>query len=578
MAIDLIKEYLVGIGFQIDENSFNQTKSSMDDADKTITKFNKNSQEGFSNTNDVLKDLFSLLQTSSGTIGKLFPELQGPFKGLIGNLNLIKKLYSDLTNTKEPQKPNIKNEKPKPNSKTDFKAKSQQESHFTPANTTVTNKNPISKSLQVMPQNKELADSSKNLVDVVLDAKDAAKGLAEEGGNAFKLFSAGALGPIAAVVAGVAAVTLAVRGLAKFLNGLANQDIEYEKLSRQLWTTKENAKEVDMALKTLGVSMQDLWLSPTLLKQFNQLRQDSKALKLPKEYTDNLKVVQGIGLEFSRLRQLGQLAFQWIGNYILKYAAGPLKDIKAALHDFNDSLIKNIKPIAAVIGTSIGLLIKIIAVIIKVGTIFFKVLFPIVDLIKLIGSAFEKLPESTKKSIKDIISILIILTNPLLLIIGLIDDLMTYFKGGKSLTGTFIDKFNKELDGSGKKIKSVIDYFKNLKKEILNSDFVKWIESVGNSLGKKIKDIKNGDFKDLLGDISIKVKDFSNPNMNKVVSNYATSNTSNTSNTTTTTQNSHNTVTNENKVYVYGTDSNSTGKAVKNNLTGITVRNLQGGY
>lgn len=580
MAIDLIKSYLVGIGFRVDENSFSKTKNSMNEADKTINKFNKNSQEGFSNTGDVLKDFFSLLNSSGGTLGKLFPELQGPFKGFIRDIGLVKKLYSDLTKQMETSPKNTKTKSEQENKFTasqNTKSKRQQEKQFTPQNTNTTD-NVTSNALSTIPQNTELLDSSKNLVEQILNAKDAAKGLAEEGGNAFKLFSIEALGPIAAIVAGVATVTLAIRGLTKFLNGLADQDIEYEKLSRQLWTTKENAKEVDMALKTMGVTMKDLWLSPTLLKQFNQLRKDSKELKLPKEYTDNLKVVQGIGLEFKRLRQLGQLAFQWIGNYILKYAKGPLLEVKQAIHEFADGAIKEIPSIAKVLGTIIGILLRIISVIVKIGVFVLKLLNPftkIIDIIKALGSIFEGLPEPVKKAIKIIGAIILTLEAPILAILLLIDDLFTYFKGGKSLTGSLIDKFSKLLDSAKNKIKSVIDWFRNLKKEILDSDIVKFFGSLGDGIKKGIEDFKKGDFKDLLGDISIKVKDFSSPNMNKVVSNYATSNTSNISKTTT--QNSHNNIKNENTFNVYGgNDANSTGKAVKNHVTGITQRNVQG--
>lgn len=300
-ALDLIKSYIIGIGFNVDSNSLNNAEKSINSADKTIKNFNDNSKKGFSDTNSSLKDLFQLLMSSSGTIGKLFPELRTPFKGLIGDIVLIKKLYSDLTKQKETPKAGSKTEPPKTQPK--------QESQFTPKKT---NNNPVSKGLSIIPKNDntELLDTSKNLIDGILDAKDASKGLADEGGKAFKLFSVEALGSIAAITVGVAAFVLATKKLIDSLNDLAKQDIEYEKLSRQLWTTKENAKEIDMALKTMGATMQDLWLSPTLLKQFTQLRKDSAALKLPKEYTDNLKVVQSIGLEFSRLKQLGSLAFQ----------------------------------------------------------------------------------------------------------------------------------------------------------------------------------------------------------------------------------------------------------------------------
>lgn len=569
MAIDLIKSYLVGIGFQVDENSFNQTQNSMNEADKTINKFNKNSQEGFSNTGDVLKDLFTLLKSSSGTLVKIFPGLQAPFSSFINDIGLIKKLYVDL---------NKEIEKTQKSPRTQAPTRNENINYNTTNNTGNNSNNRDSNLPSVIQNSNELTNSSKNLIEQILNAKNASEGLVEEGGNAFKLFSIKALGPITAVVAGIAVFTLAAKGLSKFLNELANQDIEYEKLSRQLWTTKENAKEVDMALKTMGVTIKDLWLSPTLLKQFNQLRKDSAALKLPKEYTDNLKIIQGIGLEFKRFSQLGKLAFQWIGNYILKYAAGPLNDLRQMVHSFNDWLIKNIPGVGKVIGGILGVLIRIIGIILKIGAVLFKLTSPFFKIIELIGKIqdkFESLPEPVKKNIKSIMAILVLLTNPLMLIISLIDDLMTYFKGGKSLTGTFIDKFNKSLDSSGRKIKGVIDYFRNLKKEILNSDFGKFITNIGDGIKKGIENIKNGDFKDLLGNVSVKVKDFSGSNMNNLASNYATSNISNTSKTTT--QNSHNNIKNENKIYVYGgNDANSTGKAVKNNVNGITIRNLQG--
>lgn len=573
MAIDLIKSYLVGIGFQVDENSFNKTQNSMNEADKTINKFNKNSQEGFSNTGDVLKDLFTLLKSSSGTLEKIFPGLQAPFSSFINDIGLIKKLYVDLNKEIEKTKKSPITQAPIRNENINYNT----------TNNTGNNSNNRDNNLPSVIQNSnELTNSSKNLIEQILNAKNASEGLVEEGGNAFKLFSIKALGPITAVVAGIAVFTLAAKGLSQFLNELANQDIEYEKLSRQLWTTKENAKEVDMALKTMGVTMQDLWLSPTLLKQFNQLRKDSAALKLPKEYTDNLKIIQGIGLEFKRFSQLGKLAFQWIGNYILKYAAGPLNDLRQMVHSFNDWLIKNIPGVGKVIGGILGVLIRIIGIILKIGAVLFKLTSPFFKIIELIGKiqdTFESLPEPVKKNIKSIMAILALLTNPLLLIISLIDDLMTYFKGGKSLTGTFIDKFNKSLDSSDGKIKGVINYFKNLKKEILNSDFGKFITNIGNGIEKGIDSIKNINFKDLFGDASVKVKDFSGPNMNNLVSNYATSNISNMSKSTTTTQNSHNSIQNDNKIYVYGgNDANSTGKAVKNNINGITIRNIQGAY
>jgi hypothetical protein len=601
LAIDLIKSYLVGIGFTVDENSFNQTQSSMENADKTINKFNKNSQEGFSSTNDALKGLFNLFKTSSGTLGKLFPELHAPLNNFLKDIALIKKLYSDLTKEFEKSQAPPVTKPPDGNENTSSNSSS--------TNNTTSN-NRTSNLPSIIHNTNELANSAGNLVEQIINSQSAAEDLAEEGGNAFKLFSLKALGPIAAIVAGVAATALAIKGLAKYLGDLANQDIEYEKLSRQLWTTKENAKEVDMALKTMGVTMQDLWLSPTLLKQFNELRKDSAALKLPKEYTDNLKVIQGIGLEFSRLKQLGQLAFQWIGNYILKYAAEPLNELRQLVHSFNEWLVKNIPNIGKIIGTIVGVLIRIIAIILKIIGVVIKLTSPIIHIIELIGQIgdeFEKLPEPIKTTLKIIGVMILAVASPILFVIGLIDDLMTYFRGGKSLTGTVIDKIADKLKGLGDKIKNFSDACKNILKNIgeyfkkiideaieylenkfpiikKTIDFAKgtkdkWDEFWGNDEESKKK--KQENMADLIKSGLQFKQQFSviidkNSHNNAAPSYVAPNNT--TTNSTNTT-NSHNQVSNTNNINVYGgSDAKVTANTVKDRLTGITTRNLRGAY
>lgn len=416
MALDLIKEYLVGIGFKVDNSSFGEANSSINQAQDNIKKFNKNNEKGFSESGNSLKDLFSLFNIFSQGIGKLSPELRAPFQNMIKDILVLARIYSQFNEQfKKQNTPNReKEEQPKSNSKEQ----------------PTQNNNINRKGLIITPD-----DSSNGLIDNILNIKEATKKMESEGGEAVSKFSLGAVAKFALVTTAAVAV---VAGIAKIISGLfdlAKQDIENEKLSRQLWTTKENAKEVDMAMKTLGVSMQDLWLSPTLLKQFNQLRQDSVALKLPKEYTDNLKVVQGIGLEFSRLRQLGTLAFQWIGNYILKYAAGPLNDIKQGTKEFNEWLIKNIPGIAKVIGTVIGTIIRMLLTIIE------TIGFILSTIGKLISYISSKIPESGKEIIKIITLIgVTIMAGPvgaIIILILLIEDVMTYFKGGKSVIGSF---------------------------------------------------------------------------------------------------------------------------------------------
>jgi hypothetical protein len=518
LALDLIKEYLVGIGFQVNEDSFNDASKSIKNTEDTIKKFNDNSNKGFSETSDSLGSLFKLFASSYGTLGKLSPGMKTPFAGLVNDIILLKKLYSEFQNElKKSQKPDF-------DVAQEVKEKFKKPKIYTPDT-----QKAETKEVSIIPKKVQLPQAD-NLIEGILNAKEASKSLASEGGSAIRLFSSSAVAEFAVVAVGVVALTAGISKLVSSIVNLAKQDIDNEKLSRQLWTTKETAKEVDMAMKTLGVSMQDLWLSPTLLKQFNQLRQDSANLKLPKEYLDNLKVIQGIGLEFSRLRQLGQLAFQWIANYILKYAAGPLNEFRQGLREFNEWLIKNIPNIGKVVGSVLGVVLRLI-------TTLGEAIGGVVTIISRVATDVKELLDMLPKPLKDIIKLvaaigLIIMSGPVGAIIALIaalDDLFTYLKGGKSVIGSFFDG-------------------------LFGKDDKKQTSNVANAANK--------------------VQQYNKNNSSAVPRNYTTNNTSTQSSSKT---NSDNTIHNDNKIYVYGSgDANSTAKAVQNKFTGLQIRNLQG--
>lgn len=542
MSLDIIKEYLVGIGFKIDTNSLNAAEQGLNSAEATINNFNNNNNKGFSESGEALSNFFSLLATTSGSIGKLFPGLNTPFKSLIRDIVVIKNLYSDLSKTK------VSNPIAEPEPQSNNPPKS---SSYT------TNTKP--------QRGTELATTSTNLVENIIKAKDASKGLELGGGTALKTFSMGAIASMAAAVAAVVGFVVAGKKLIDFIGDLAKQDIAYEKLSRQLWTTKENAKEVSMALETMGATMEDLWLSPTLMKQFTQLRKDSKTLALPKEYNDNIKIVQSIILEFKRLKQIGSLAFQWIGNYILKYAAGPLAEIKQGLHDLSEWFIKNIPGIAKTVGSIIGITVKILLTIAKVIAFLWQVTSPIAAIFRMM----DKLPGPAKELLKTIALIaLAILTGPL----AAMDDFNTAMNGGKSIIGGFFKKIKSGMNG----IKDGWDYYYNKAISIFQKiaqiakDTWKDIMAPFNKIKEVWDDTKNN-----IGDIAVKVQDFTaNTSTNTVPPSYATNNTNSNS---TSTANSNNQVVNNNAFSVYGSsNANATANATSRVLTGLTQRNLQG--
>lgn len=469
----------------------------------------------------------------------------------------INKLIENFKNIKTPRDNFIQQNSQIPNkeNKNNFK------NDFAQSPTYIEN---TSKALKTLSKNSDNANDSMKLL-----AEGGSKSLREFAQNATKF-----LGVVAVAVAGI--VTVAVSSW-KTLTSMANQDLEYQKLAMQLWTTNENAKEVDMALKTMKISMQDLWLSPELLQQFNQLRQDSAQLKLPVDAEDKLKLVRSIVFEFKRLKQAGSLAFQWIGYYISKYAGGPLADMHQALNKFVNWVLKNIPEAAKIIGTILGVLFRLILDAIQTIGIVLK---PIINTISFIIEVIGKIPAPLKAIIALVIALEIALsTGPLgilLLIIAALDDIFTYFRGGKSVIGSFFDKFKEGANA----IKDIKNGWNDFWGGIEN--FIDRIREKVKKLIKEIKDIPIvkgiNDIKNLPGDIKSKVEGFVG-SIKKGASSIKSyilpqSNTVNNKNSTSSQTNHNNTT---NTFNIYGTNATSTANAVNNKINnGIKTRNLQG--
>ncbi|MBO0571855.1 hypothetical protein EXQ43_10935 [Clostridium botulinum] len=438
-------------------------------------------------------------------------------------------------------------------------------------------------------------DFKKSSTGGLKDVEASTEALAANGGKSLLKFSLKGATCIAVVVAAVIAAVAAIKKISNFLNELGKQDVQYEKLSRQLWTTKENARDIDSALKTLGVTMQDLWLSPTLLKQFNQLRKDSQQLRLPPEFEDNIKVIQGLGLEFKRLKQFGKLAFQWIGHYILKYVAGPLAEFKQKLSRFNDKFIKIIPYIAKIIGSAIGIVLRILLLI-------FRVLEPIFSIVsKIVGfviDLIEKIPRPIKKILKLIgVIAALIMAGPvgvILLIIALLDDLFTFLRGGKSVIGSVFGFFKEKGLDAMRSIKNKFgDLKESLKEKIKENGWDEYYENaikVFEGIREKAKEVW-GDIKEWSKGVWDKTKEFFTGSDGKdikekvevynkdikgskaIAPNY-TNNSSTANNNTT--SNSNNKVSNTNTINVYGNNPNANANAIGKKLSGINTRNLQG--
>lgn len=256
----------------------------------------------------------------------------------------------------------------------------------------------------------------------------------------------------AAIVSALASASI---GISVFLGSLAKADLENEKFARKMWLSKDAAAELNYTLKAMGATVEDLYLSPELLRNFQQLRSTIREMKPPPEFQDQMKSIRSIQFEFQRLRLEAAYALQWVGFYLYKYLEGPIKGIKGGLQGFNDAIIKGMPQWTKNVAQFVSWIARLGIALMKGGRdvlhLFSKLGDHLPDKLKLIGAALIALGLIIKTGP---IGIAFALFTGLLL---LLDDFYTYLEGGESAFGPMWKKlvdFYKLLKDTG-----VIDRF-----------------------------------------------------------------------------------------------------------------------
>jgi hypothetical protein len=300
---------------------------------------------------------------------------------------------------------------------------------------------------------------------------EATKAIDGAGHNVTK-FASGAVKNFA--IAGVAVTSFAaaaVVGIAKFLDGLGEASIKNEMLARQMWTSEQNAMSYNATLKAMGVSLQDLYLSPTLMSQFKELRQEANNLQAPSDYKEKMKLIQSVSFEFKRMKLEAGYALQWIGYYFIKYMNGPITSIKKELTSINNVIVKEMpswtKEVAKVMSWFAQFGITTVRAIKDVIRIFDDIGSGIPKNIKLIGAAIVGLGAIISTGP---IGILIAIFTGLIL---LLDDFYTYLDGGESQFGPFWKKLVEMFD----KFKGIGDIVDGIKQKF--GEFFKALEDNG---------------------------------------------------------------------------------------------------
>ena len=171
------------------------------------------------------------------------------------------------------------------------------------------------------------------------------------------------------------------------IKSVAMADMEYKKLAASMWVTKETAKALSVAMKTMGVSQDDIAWVPELREQFFRLRAEMQKFATPADADAQLRYIREIGYDiqvlFARLKMLKE----WIAYYLIKYLEPYIKDFKAFINWLLDKLGEDLPGLAR-----------------KVARAMTTVLSPAIQTVKALGMVLGKvydfianLPETVKK-------------------------------------------------------------------------------------------------------------------------------------------------------------------------------------
>ena len=270
----------------------------------------------------------------------------------------------------------------------------------------------------------------------------------------------------------------------------AKQDLAMEKYARNMMVSKNQAREMKMAMDALGESVQDIQLTPELMQRYRALVLDSRKMAIGGDYEATMRNFRDLMFEFTRLKQEAAYALQWVGYYLMKYLNRPINDAKKQFKDFNDMFIINMSQWTEKIARSM-------VYIINIGLHF-------VELLKHIGKAiyeaWDAFPQGVKAATIALagffavlrmspIGRIITLLGSLLL---LVDDYFGYMEGKEAALGTYWDKLNYYITTVKESVSAFSDKISSLYQQIAQSEGLARLSASFESILASVRDLGSG--------------------------------------------------------------------------------------
>jgi len=138
----------------------------------------------------------------------------------------------------------------------------------------------------------------------------------------------------------IGAIGTIITSTAMLLDSLAKADLGYEKYAMRMYMARDAAKQFKIVTDSMGESLEDIAWIPELNERYKLLMAEAHKMELPNSYQEQMKIIRGIGFEFTRLKVESIYGLQWIGHNLIKHLFKPISDSKDSFKSFNDYIVE----------------------------------------------------------------------------------------------------------------------------------------------------------------------------------------------------------------------------------------------
>ena len=178
-----------------------------------------------------------------------------------------------------------------------------------------------------------------------------------------------------------------VKVTSDLVKSTADAEMQYKRLGTQMWITGDSAKALSVAMKTMGVSEQDIAWIPELREQFFRLRQEMDELATPGDAEQQFKWIREIGYDIQSLQVKMKALREWVAYYLIKYLDPFIKRFQEFIQWLNERMGQRMPEIAK----------KIANVLSSVVGIAYSAFYAIKSVLGAVYDFVEELPANVKK-------------------------------------------------------------------------------------------------------------------------------------------------------------------------------------